>query len=56
MHQKKRHIQSWFTNRVNKEIIQCALRTNTITIISKMHAIALYLTQVEKNYTYNEIK
>lgn len=56
MHQKKRHTKSWFTKRINKEIVQCALKTNTIIVASEMHAIALYLTQVEKNYTYNEVK
>lgn len=56
MHAKKRHTKSWFINRVGKEVVQCALKTNTIKVDSDQHAMALYLTQIEKNYTYNEIK
>lgn len=58
MKQYKKHIKRkyWFTNRVGKDVIQSSTINKEVRIKSEQHAIALYLTQVEKNYTYNEIK
>lgn len=58
MKTKPKHTKFWFINRVGKNIIKnCAsdLFNPPIEIKSKAHAIALYLTQAEKNATYNEI-
>jgi len=52
--QRKR--KDWFINRVGKEVSQSILLTRNIKIESEQHAIALYLTQVEKNYSYNDTK
>lgn len=54
---KKRHLKSWFINRIGQRIIKNEMGNLfdvQIEIHSKSHAIALYITQSEKNYTYNQ--
>jgi hypothetical protein len=59
MKNKPKHTKSWFLNRVGKYIIKnCAsdLFNPPIEIKSEAHAVALYLTQAEKNSTYYEVE
>lgn len=46
----------WFINRVGKQVAinGPANLFNTITIASEQHAKALYITQAEKNWKFNE--
>lgn len=51
--QKIKHKKIWFINRIGKELIQnnsINLFNPPITIASKSHAIALFITQTEKGY------
>lgn len=54
---KKRQIKRlyWFINRVGREIFQMSTIIKEIRIEGEMHAKALYLTQIEKGFIYNEI-
>lgn len=56
---KTKHPKAWFINRIGKILIKnCAfdLFNPTIIIQSPAHAAALYISQKEKNFTYNELK
>lgn len=50
------HRQNWFINRVGQEIIKLPynLFNPPITIKSEFHARALYISQSEKGYQYDE--
>ena len=55
---KDRHKLIWFTNRVGQWLVKNGsvdMFNPPIQIASIMHAKALYISQSEKNYTYNEI-
>jgi hypothetical protein len=55
---KDKHTKSWFINRVGKYIrknCNADLFNPIILIASEAHARALFLTQAEKNATYNEV-
>jgi len=56
---KTKHTKAWFINRIDQYLIRnmaSDLFNEPIKIASKSHAIALYISQSEKNYTYNTIK
>ena len=50
------HRQNWFINRVGQEIIKLPynLFNPPIRIADKFHARALYISQSEKGYQYDE--
>jgi len=55
---KAKHPLRWFVNRVGKELIKnntADLFNLPVKVMSEQHAKALFITQKEKNYTYNEI-
>jgi hypothetical protein len=55
---KDKHTKAWFINRIGKYLKKnnsSDLFTPPILIASQAHAIALYITQSEKNATYNEV-
>lgn len=58
MKQYKKHDRKrkyWFLNRVGKKILQLSTIAKEVEVMSSAHATALYLTQVEKNYSYSEL-
>lgn len=53
-----KHSKGWFLGRIGRQITRnesVDLFSPAITIASKHHAMALYLTQKEKGYKYSEI-
>lgn len=56
---KLKHGRGWFEKRVGQYLIrngQNDLFNQPVLIHSKGQAFQLYLTQAEKNYTYDELK
>lgn len=52
-----KHTEPWFVRRIGQYITRNGgndLFNPPIIIASKSHAIALYISQSEKNYTYNQ--